>query len=67
MVTKLGKMMTYTKGLLPIKLLDPLLMWSCEITQQTKTIISPDNKLKQLCLHYHNAYDQQTWQDGDLP
>ena len=29
--TKLGRMVTYFKGFLPV-LLDPLVKWSCEIT-----------------------------------
>ena len=30
--TKLGKVVTYGKGLPPIQLHDPLIMWSCEMT-----------------------------------
>ena len=41
MTTKLGKMVTYLEGLLPIKLNDALIMWSSKITWKTKTIISP--------------------------
>ena len=39
--TKLGVLITYLDGLLPIKSLDPLIVWSCQITWQTKSIISP--------------------------
>ena len=91
MATKHGRMVTLEKLLL-IKLYDRLIMWSCKITWQTKTSISPlpqylrpflrltlrgsfplrkialklrclarsRNKLK-TCLHYHNAYEQQTF------
>ena len=31
MTTKLGRMMTYLNGLLPIKSHDPLIMWPCEM------------------------------------
>ena len=41
MATKLSMVITYHKGLPPIKSHDPLIMWSCEITWQTKNIISP--------------------------
>ena len=46
-------------GLLPIKPHDPSITWSCEITWQTKTIISP---LPQFLFYGH-----QTWQNGNLP
>ena len=55
--TKLGRMVTYLEQLSPVKLFDPLVMWSYKITWQTKTIITP---LPQ-CLYGH-----QTWQVGDL-
>ena len=32
MATKLGRMITYLDGLLPIKSCGPLITWSCEIT-----------------------------------
>ena len=35
------QVLTYHKGVLLIKSYDPLIMWSCQITRQTKTIISP--------------------------
>ena len=41
MTTKLGKMITYLQGLLPIKSHEALIVWSCKITWQTKTTISP--------------------------
>ena len=59
MTNKLGKMVTYREGLLPIKLRDALITMPCEITWQTKTIISPLS-------HYHSAFSHQTWQDADL-
>ena len=40
MSTKLGRILTYLDGLLAIKTNDPLIMWSCEMTWQTKAIIS---------------------------
>ena len=41
MGTKLGRILTYHKGLSPIKLHDPLMMWSDEITRQNESVISP--------------------------
>ena len=41
LATKLDRMVTYLDGLLPIKVPDPLITWSCEIIRQTGTIISP--------------------------
>ena len=38
--TKLGRSVTYHEGDSTIKSHDPLIMWSCKITRQTKTIIS---------------------------
>ena len=96
MATKHGRMATLEKLLL-IKLYDRLIMWSSKITWQTKANISPlpqylrpflrvtlsgsfplrnmalklrglarsRNKLK-TCLHYHNAYGQQTLEGGDI-
>ena len=40
MTTIFGRMVTYLNGLLPINSHDPLITWPCEITWQTKTIIS---------------------------
>ena len=40
MASKLVKMVNYPDGLLSIKPHEPLITWSCEITRQTKTIIS---------------------------
>ena len=40
MVTKLGRMVTYLDGLLPIKSHDPLITCCCEIMWQPKIIIS---------------------------
>ena len=57
MATK-HRMVTNPEGLLLIMLLDVLLAcgcaWSCD-------------KLKLLCLNYHNVYGHQTWQGCDLP
>ena len=41
MASKRGRMTTYLDGLLHVKSLDPLITWHCEITCQTKNIISP--------------------------
>ena len=41
MATRLGRMVTYLRRLLPIKSHDPLNTWSCKIAWQTKIIISP--------------------------
>ena len=41
MATKLGKLVTCHEELPSIMLLHPLVMWSYEITRQTKTVISP--------------------------
>ena len=40
MVTRLGRMITYLDGLLPIKAHDPLIKWFCKIMRLTKTIVS---------------------------
>ena len=40
MATKLGWIIIYLDGLLPIKSHDPLITWSCKITWQAKIIIS---------------------------
>ena len=44
MVTKLDRMVTYHEGLLHINSNDALITWSCKITWQTKTIISPQRR-----------------------
>ena len=102
LATKLGRMVTYLDGLLPIKSHDPMIRWSFELTWHTKIIMSPitnclwlpnvaglwlnlrssypcylglwsrglarsRDKLKSQCLHYHNDYTHQTWQDFNLP
>ena len=41
MTTKLGRMVTNLEGPLPM-LLNPLVMCSCKLTRETKTIISPE-------------------------
>ena len=41
MATKHGRMVTYRKGLLPIELFGSLITWSCVITTQLKTVVSP--------------------------
>ena len=41
MATKLGRIVAYPDGLLPIQSPEALIMLSCKITWQTKTIISP--------------------------
>ena len=39
--TKLGRMVTYLNGLLLLKSHNAFITWSCEITWQTETIMSP--------------------------
>ena len=39
--TKLGRMVAYRRGLVPIKSDDPLIAWSFYITWQNKTTMSP--------------------------
>ena len=39
--TKLGRMVTYCRGLVPIKSDDPLIAWSFYITWQNKNTMSP--------------------------
>ena len=51
---KLGWMLTYLNGHLPIKSLEPMITWQHQVTD--KTII----------LHYHIGYGHETWQDDDL-
>ena len=51
--TKLGRVVTYVKGILPKKSHCSWVTYFCEITWQFKTY-----------LHYHNAYSHQTWQGG---
>ena len=41
MAIKLGRMVTYLDLLLPIKSNDHVFTWFCEITWQTKNIVSP--------------------------
>ena len=41
LATNLSKMVTYLGLLLPVKLPDPLIKWSCKTSWQTKAIISP--------------------------
>ena len=48
MATKLSGKVTYLHGLLPIKSLDPLITWPCEIAWQTKN-------------YYQNVYGHPTW------
>ena len=40
MDTRISRVVIYNKGLIPIKSHDPLITWSCEITWQTKIIIT---------------------------
>ena len=40
MDTRISRVVIYHKGLIPIKSHDPLITWSCEITWQTKIIIT---------------------------
>ena len=57
MASKLGRIVPYVDGVPPINAHDPLIMWSCEITWQIKT----------LYLHCRSANRYQTWQDSDYP
>ena len=41
MSTNIGELVTCYEGLLPIILLHPLVMWSCKITWETETSVSP--------------------------
>ena len=41
MATELERMVTYANGFSPIKSHDLLIMWSCEITRQSKNISPP--------------------------
>ena len=41
MATKLGRVVTYDEETSPIMSDDPLIMWSCEVTWQIETLISP--------------------------
>ena len=41
MATKFGRIVTYIDNLLSTESNEPLMIWSCEIRWQTKTIISP--------------------------
>ena len=40
-VTKHGRVVTYRKEILHIKLHKPLIMWSCGVTEKIKYVISP--------------------------
>ena len=51
MVTKLGRMLTYFDGLLPITSQGPL---SCGLAKLR-------DKLESLYIHYYSAYDHQTY------
>ena len=56
MATKLSSMVTYLDSILPIKPDDDIITWFCEITWQTKNIIS----ILPQCLW------PQKWQGGDI-
>ena len=55
-ITRLGRNVTYHEGVPPIRSQDPWISWFC---------ISLD-KLKQLFLHYYNAYGHKICQNGYL-
>ena len=61
--TKLDGAVTYREGLPPIKSQEPSIRWSCEITWQTKTIISS----LQQCLWPTNMVETETYFEGFLP
>ena len=54
--TKIGRVVTCHEVVPPLKSHDPLIVWSCKITDD----------LKPLYLHYHIAYGYQTWQGGSM-
>ena len=68
-VTKLGIVVTYCEceRVLARKSHDPRIMWCCEITWQTKTIISPLPQYLWPHLYFHNDYGCQNWQGDNLP
>ena len=53
------RMVTSLDGLTPMKSHRSLTTWPCLVRRR--------EKLKSLYLHYHNAYGDQTWQEGNLP
>ena len=53
---KLGRALTYLKGLLAIKPLHPLIMQLFKMTLLIKT----------LYIHFHNACGHQTWKCVDI-
>ena len=55
MPAKLGRVLTYFKGIQTIKSHGSWVTWSCKIS------------LKTFYVHYHSVYCHQTWQDDDLP
>ena len=57
MATKIDWMVTYFERLPFINIVKP---WSSGVT-------SSRYKLKLSYLHYHSAYGQKTWHDGDWP
>ena len=58
MATKLARMVIYLdRLLLIIKSYKALIMWSCKVTRQTKTIISL----------LQDIYGNQTWQNDSFP
>ena len=44
MATKLGSIITYLDGILPIKSHEALISWSCEIMWQTQSVVSLPSK-----------------------
>ena len=59
MATNFGRVVIYFEGFLLIRSHDPSITFSCKITWQTEIMFS--------LLPQSSAYDQQTWQDSDLP
>ena len=57
MVTKFVKVVIYRQELSFIKLYDPSIKWSCEVTQQ----------IEQLYIHLHKTHGRQIRRGGDLP
>ena len=56
MATKPGRVVTYLEGLLP----------NFIMTLYPRGFAKSRNKLKTSYLHYRSAYENQTWQGGDI-
>ena len=64
MTTKLGRIVTFFEGHLPIELLNPLITWSCRITWQTKrTMTMPMVTKFGLLVTYPKGLLSIKWED----